>query len=137
MVNKKGIIKIIEASIAVLVILTAIISISMMKKSVVERDLSGTINPLLEEIAKNSTLREEVIIDSDASESVKSFLAKRIKDPSIGFDTKVCEINDACSLDRYPANITGNVYAGSRLISSGLISGEKPKRIGLFLWIRA
>jgi len=138
MVNRKGIIRIIEASIAVLIILTAIISVSLTKKAIVEKDLSGTINPLLEEIAKNSTLREEIIMNNgNSTEKILNFLSRRIREPSIGFDAKVCEINDACSLNRYPSNITGDVYAGSRLISSGLIGGEQPKRVSIFLWIKA
>ncbi|HLF54052.1 MAG TPA: hypothetical protein VI544_02635 [Candidatus Nanoarchaeia archaeon] len=140
MVNKKGILKILEASISILIIFGVILSFAMIRKTNSERDLSKEITPLLEEIAKNNTLREEIITDPEnANASVLTFIASRIKDPNIGYNTVICEINETCAPD-YPIDITGNLYAGSRVISSSLFGGSegaKSKKVNIFLWIKS
>jgi hypothetical protein len=137
MVNKKGIMRIIEASIAILIILVVILTISLTRRAATERDLSETITPLLEEIAKNNTLRDEIIANPEnANESIMALLAARIREPNIGYNVAICEINNPCSLESYPGDVSGNVYVGSRLISSGLIGGAQSKRVAIFLWVR-
>jgi len=139
MVNKKGIIRIIEASIAILIILVVILTISLTRRAATERDLSETITPLLEEIAKNNSMRDEIITHPEnANESIMVFLATRIKErePNIGYNVRVCEIADVCSLESYPSDVGGNIYVGSRLISSDLIGGAESKRVAIFLWVR-
>ena len=141
MVDKRGILRILEASIAILIIFGVILSFSMIRKTKSEQDLSSTINPLLEEIAKNNVLREEIITNSSiANKSIMTFLASRIKEQSIDYMVVICEINEACVLKNYPENIVGNLYASSRVISSSLLggsSGAKSKRVSIFLWIKS
>ena len=101
-----------------------------------ESDLSKMISPLLEEVAKNNTIREEIIADPlNANNTVMNFLRFRIKQPNIVYAVRICEIEDICGLSSYPTSISGNIYAGSRVISSGLIGGAQPKRVSIFLWI--
>lgn len=140
MVNKRGILKILEASIAILIIFGVVLSFSMIRRTSNERDLFQEITPLLEEIAKNNTLREEIITDPEnASTSILAFIASRIRDPNIGYNAVICEINEVCAPD-YPREITGNLYAGSRIISSSLLGGSegaKSKKVNIFLWIKS
>jgi len=140
--NEKGIIRIIEASAAILIIFIVILTFSMTKKTSTEKDLSESITPLLEEIAKNNTMRE-MIIDTNLTDvvgtnetikTIKEFLLSRV-DTNIGRDVRICEIGEVCGMNSYPTNITGNVYAGSRIISSSLTSAT-PKRISIFLWFK-
>lgn len=135
MVNKKGILRIIEASIAILIILVAIISLSASRRASTEKDLSETINPLLEEIAKNNSMRDEIITSPVSAEyAIRTFLGSRIKEPNIGYNVTICNLNEICDLS-YPGKVSGNVYAGSRIISSSLGgSATAPKRVSLFLW---
>lgn len=140
MVNKKGWIRIVEATIAILIIIAAIFSVSEIRKNKFEEDLAETINPLLENVAKNNTMREKIILDNDTSEEaedmIREFIAKNIRAPNIGYDVKICPSDSICSLDKYPEDAE-NVYAGSRIISSTLTeAGEGPKKISLFLWIK-
>ena len=137
MVNKKGILRIIEASIAILIIFTVIISFSVIRKPRAERDLSERITPLLEEMARNNSLRDEVISQpSQANASILLFLASRIKEENIGYDVKICDIDEVCGLDSYPEDKPSNLYVGSRVISSSFGGGAGAKRINLFLWLR-
>ena len=138
MVNNRGILRIIEASIAVLVILTVILTFSLVKRAQNERDLSVLTGPLLEEVAKDNVLRAEIISDNspdnrNSNISVTNFLSSRINDPSLCYRTRVCDVNDLCSLETYPKDITGNIYASSRIISSTL-SSSKSKKVSIFMW---
>ena len=67
MVNKKAWIRIVEASIGILIIFTVIFSVSQLAKKTGGGDLAEVIAPLLEEIAKNTTIRESVIRDTTDS----------------------------------------------------------------------
>ena len=141
MVNKKGIIRILEASAAMLIIFIVILTFSMTRKASTERDLSERITPLLEEIAKNNTMRDEIvkydsITNPEANESIATFLKSRITEKNLGYEFRICEIGDICGMiSGYPKDITGNVYAGSRIISSSL-EVATPKRVSIFLWFK-
>lgn len=138
MVNKRGWIRIVEASIAVLIIFAVVLSLYQGRRVSSESDLSSSITPLLEEIAKNNALRDKIITEgSDAAQSIKELVGTRIREPNIGYDARVCEIDEVCGLVDYPEEgVRGNVYAGSRLISSSLKAGAEPKKISIFLWIK-
>lgn len=137
MVGRRGILRILEASIAVLIIFTVIISFAMLRRQTTERDLSEMIAPLLEEAAKNNTLREEIISNSpNASENILKLVESRIKEPNLNYSVRICEISDVCGIE-YPRGIPGNLYAGSRVISSSLTSGAGSKRVSIFLWYKS
>jgi len=136
--DKRGIMKIIEASAAILIIFIAILTLSMTRRASTEIDLSDKITPLLEEIAKNNAIRDKVVENSaDVNETLESFLSARIIEPNIGYNFSVCiNLNEICSMQgNYPKDIVGNVYAGSRIISSSLSKAE-PKRVAIFLWFK-
>ena len=142
MVNKKGIIRIIEASIAILIIFIVVLTFSMTRKASTEKDLSSAIVPLLEEIAKNNSMREQIVNTSVTNEieenatirMILDFLSLRVTDPNIGRAANVCDVGALCGFPGgYPSNMTGNVYAGSRIISSSIFNA-KSKRISIFLW---
>lgn len=140
MVNKKGWIRIVEASIAILIILGVILTVVQIRKSTTRSsELSSDITALLDEIAKNATMRDKIITDNTASTEaegmIKAFLAREIRDPSIGYGVVICQSDALCALDPYPEGISGNLYAGSRIISSSLReTGSGPKRVSIFLW---
>jgi hypothetical protein len=139
MVNKKGWLRIVEASVAILIILSVILVVAQRKSVPSGDDLSNTITPLLEEIAKNTTLREKIIAsDNKASESaITEFLSRRIYNQGIGYNVRVCGYRDLCALEKYPEDAKGDIYSGSRIISSALGASElQPKKVEIFLWFR-
>jgi hypothetical protein len=142
MVNKKGWIRIVEASVAAIIIFIVLLSVYQVRQSTFERDLSESINPLLDEIAKNVTLREAVIGNtltggnSEAENMLRQFVGARLNDPNIGYDVKISDVDVVVGLDPYPRDIQGNLYAGSRIISSALSTGGNPKKVNIFLWVK-
>lgn len=138
--NKKGWIRIIEASIAVLIILSALIIVSQIRQAKSEKDISESISPMLEEIAKNTVMREQIITDTDdsdeAEEMIRQFIGLKLKNQNIGYNVTICESDKVCGLGKYPTGLEGNMYAGSRIISSILATNDSPKKVTLFLWAR-
>ena len=141
MVNRKGIIRIIEASAAILIIFIVVLTFSMTRKASMEKDLSERITPLLEEIAKNNSMRE-IIISTNLTDGISTnattkmiidFLGPRVLEKNIERDARVCEVEQVCGMSSIPKNITGNIYAGSRIISSSIYD-DASKRISIFLW---
>ena len=138
--NRGGIIRIIEASAAILIIFIVVLTFSMTRKASTEKDLSERITPLLEEIAKNNSMREVIIstnlsIDAEkkaAIDMIKTFLLSRVPE-GIEKDANVCDVRAVCGMSGIPKEIVGNVYAGSRIISSSL-HDDSSKRISIFLW---
>lgn len=129
-----GWVRIVEASVAILLILGVLIALNLNKSTDVNSDLSQKIPPLLEEIAANVTLRDSIINDpvDKAEQNITSFLRQRIKNPSLNFSVKVCDINDTfCPLGKYPSQ---EVFVRDRVISSTLES-YSPKRVKIFLWV--
>jgi hypothetical protein len=141
-INKKGWIRIVEATIAILIIISVLLSISKIRQNKLERDLSENINPLLTEIAKNTTTREIILEDNDSSfiaeSTIRNFVTTKLKVfPYIENNVTICGLNESCGyLEFYPSNVKGNVYAGFRIISSVLTNTKPPKKVNLFLWIK-
>jgi hypothetical protein len=141
MVNKKGWIRIVEASISILIILSVILLIAERRQSTAERDLSERITPLLEEIAKTSTLREFILRDSELSDTaekaVMAHLAKKIRESSIGYALRICDYGKICGLENYPKDAAGEVYAQGWVISTALSgAGTGPKNLKIFIWVK-
>ncbi len=125
--NKKGIIKIIEASVAILIV-ASILFISY-NKSVVGRttDYSENARDILEELANDVSLREEVL----TSGTVSSFIASKLP-THLNYEAIICEVNAACGISSLP---NGDVYSAERIISTNVDSPSfLPKKIRLFLW---
>jgi len=134
--NKKGFLRIIEAVLAIMIILGVLIIVAGRNQIRTEVDLSESISPYLDEIAKDATLRDQIIRgDVNARNNVFNFLDLRITNPSLGFDVVICEPADPCSLDAYPGDASQGLFAGERVISSTLPTYD-PKKVKVFLWIK-
>jgi hypothetical protein len=136
--NRRGWIRIVEASLAVLIVLGVLIVINSGNKSTKTLDLTEKIPPLLDEIASNQTLREKIVNSDDSNvasveSELKAVLAKRIDNPLLDYTVKICPITDSfCSLSPLPKE---EIYVGERIISSTL-NQINPKRLKLFIWTK-
>ena len=142
MVNKRGWIRIVEASIAILIIAS---SVFIIYRGVVvnkEFDLTQIITPILEEIGKNITLREKILSYQPSSgeeipPEIRDFVSARIKKPYLNYTIKICDPNflNGCALENYPENARSGVYADERIISGTVTQKQfSPKKIKIFLW---
>ena len=133
MVNKKGWLRIVEASISVLIIFSVLIVVSRTSIPQASTDLTSTITPILEEIARNVSLREQIVqLGNGSLPSLQAFVGVRIKQSTIKYAVAVCNVQEICSMPTYPTGV-GNVYAGERIISSTLDT-YNPEKVKIFLW---
>lgn len=135
MVNKRGWIRIVEASLAIIIIFGVLIVLNASKNNNYTIDLSDKIPPLLEKIALNETLREKIVSGINVSETENEsmvIISESIKNPRINYSFKICNLNEFCTLEPYP---NAEVFAGERIISSSL-NRIAPVKIKLFLWIK-
>ncbi len=132
MKDKKAIIRIIEATLAVLIILGVILAVAINQRQATtqERDLSRAILPILDEIAKNTTLRNAVL--SNDNTTIINFVSNKINQNYFAFELKICNPAEICALDKY---LETSIYAGERIISSNLTE-YAPKKVKLFVWIK-
>lgn len=146
MVNKKGWLRVVEASIAVIIVLSFIIIFSLQKTTEKEKNYTEELRVFLEEVAFNNSLREK-IADYDTTKSeddpqnnatlnmVRSFLGAKINKRLFAYEIKICLPNDHCALSPYPVGIKGDIYAVERVISD--VPGNlnfNPKKIKIYLW---
>ena len=146
MVNRKGFIKIVEASIAILVIFAVIIILVSRDNIKRTEDLSKIIPPMLEEIALNNNLRKKVLSydilenpeNAEANrviiEELEDFVMIRVR-AGINYRLRICKTDELCPIgENYPLNKDG-IYAVERIISSDLDRDEfSPWKVKIFLW---
>jgi hypothetical protein len=134
MVNKKGFLRILEAIIAVLIILSTLLFVVVRNNAdtTTANDICLQASSIMEEIGKNNTLRESVL-NSD-EDSIKNFLKNRIDNPLIGYRVRICNMDDLCSLNQGGFDKV-EICASERLITTSLSRNEfQPKKLKIFLF---
>lgn len=134
--GKRGLLRIVEASIAVLIVLAAILIVSTNKEVKTQSDLSDVLPELLEEIAKNASIRDKIFNDGQSAIlDIENFLSSRIRNPSLDYAVVICDdINGVCGLESYPENADGDLFADERVIGGTIGSGYSPKKLKIYLW---
>ncbi|OIO81747.1 hypothetical protein AUJ84_00475 [Candidatus Pacearchaeota archaeon CG1_02_32_132] len=134
--DKRGILKIIEATIAILLVFGFLLVIQVRNKDVSLPNFSEKIYDMLEEISKTPSLRAEVFntdsmgfipagpIYDFVHDKVPSYLTIKIR---------VCdEIDKICSLNEF---VNGEVYSGNRVIVPSVEEGAlNTKKLSIFLY---
>lgn len=137
---------------AILLIASAIFVIYSMQSDRKDIDLTYITTPILEEMGKNITLREEILNysteedeeDEDYSDNaailrdLNNFISSRIKNSYLRYIIKICEPNsvEGCALDLYPRNTYSGVYTDERIISAVVTSDVfSPKKVKIYIWI--
>ena len=138
--NKKGWLRLVEAVISILIVLTAVIVVVVNKGNVQEQSsLCLSIDPYLDEIAKNQVLRKEVLTQSleDAAKNLSDYLKEKIEDPALNFIVKVCLLNDECLLSEGGYEKI-EICAGERVISNyhGQEGDLPARKIKIFMFKR-
>ena len=154
MVNDRGWLRIIEATVTVLLVLSVMFFISTKNKATVqEEDLSFKTANVLKEISE-SNLRKDILEDNSASNAaenkINSFVKERIPSSieytisnscpintvcNYNFVVKICETDEECALEPKPSKITEEIYANTRLINNYMENKEfKSKKIIIYIW---
>ena len=128
--DKKGFMRILEATIAILIIISVLFLFFNQQREPVQIDRSENARDLLEEAAQNKSLRELILDDPVDISLLENFIDDRLPD-SLGFEVKICDVTAVCGIDF----IEGNVYSAERVISTTIDRDAlAPKKVRLFIW---
>lgn len=135
--NKGGWLRLVEASLAIVIVLGVVLSLSISREARKEADLTQVIRPILDEIASDQNLRAKIIECDNCPGTISElndFVGTKITNPSLGYNVSICKLDDLCTFR--PADMQGELYAVERAITSTL-SAYGPKKIKLFVWRKA
>lgn len=132
MKNKKAWLRIVESTIASLIIISAIVFI-ISKQQVNTGDISDEVYEkqryILDIISHDENLRNDIMANEKTE--VENAISKMIP-LNWGFTTKICKINEICNAE------TPNdreIYATETVIASTLIN-YSPKKLRFFVWMK-
>lgn len=144
--NKKGWLKSIEVTIAVLIVLGIILYTStnniIREPSIIKRDFSNVIPAFLESIAKNESVRAEILsADENKNDLIEKSINTSLQSLSIreGFDFHLVVTNSYNKTSLQSLGIQSpkgrNVYYYERMISSDTsVTDFKIKKVAIFVW---
>jgi|GEM_PF-1760428 len=135
--SKKGWLRIIEATIAILLIIGSVILVIEKNKPSTQDDLTERFSNLLEEAVKNPELRESITDNSkkeNKEDDLGEYLLPKIDSGLFSFKTAVCDISLECPApDGIPSN--KEIYTSERLVTAAPASQNyNPQRVRLFVW---
>ncbi|NCO11781.1 hypothetical protein CO038_04870 [Candidatus Pacearchaeota archaeon CG_4_9_14_0_2_um_filter_39_13] len=139
--NRRGILRIAEATIAILIIISFLILVQVRGRSADSVDFGDRVYEVLEEIAKNPAIRQEIFIEDNFDESrfvkedsqIYIFARERIPESYLTVEIRACEeIDKICSLGEF---VEGEVYTGQRVIVPGVEgTGFRSKKLAIFVY---
>lgn len=137
MVNRKGIVRIVEATIAILLIFGTLLILSSQRSAQVSETSPQNIPDILDEVARDESMRRDVLLeDEEAQEDlIENFLESRAYSRGYNYSVELCELSEpSCYLAQYP-DTDSDVYVYERVISTTLDDPTfAPKRIKVFVW---
>ena len=136
--DKKGLIKTLEAVISILIIMTAVFIISIRDFPSNEVDYSEKARDILKEISKNSTFRAEIVnyvlgSNQEISPEMNNFVDDKIPD-FLDYELKICPSEDICGMEIL---ISGkDIFSAERIISSTFDTYQQNsvRKIKIFIW---
>ncbi len=138
--NKKGVWRIIEAVIAVLILAGAMLLIAEKQIENTTTSVHNKLRPFLDEVAKNPQLRERILEDDQSQNQIEidltSLLEQKIPNIEFFYNVSICDINDQICKNKfsYPDNKDlHEIYSETRLITAN-IEFFRPKVVRAYIW---
>lgn len=140
--NKRGLLRIAEAAIAILIVVSFLILAQVRNNQASVVDFSERVYDVLEEIAKEPGLRNETFNENNFDENgfampdsaLFLFIKERIPESYLTIEVRVCnDIDKICSLEKF---IEGEIYTGQRVIVPSIEEGDefKAKKLAIFAY---
>ncbi len=142
--NKKGWMRILEATIAVLLV-TGVLLFVYSEHNLSSKGIDGYASNLqkkiLKDISSNVTLRNFVlndsILDSNSPEFLKlnNFVNSSIPQPPFNYSLNICNLGNPCKLDSqvFQDTLSYEIHSEEIIISANIIK-YSPRKVRLFLW---
>lgn len=135
--QRKGWMRIVEASISILIILSVLFFLYTKDVQSENLELDERAQNVLRELSSDSSFRESVL--SNRTDDVRQAIALRIPESHLAFEARVCDLDEVCGKSNFTET---SVYAAERVISSSLeknpaSGGAAPRKVRLFIWRRS
>lgn len=132
--NKKGWLRIVEAFIAILLVISVIIALINSNRSVYspKEELNRVGKNVLDYLRNDEQLMNEAL--RKETTNINKSIEKLIP-PTFGFSTNICNYEDACP-NTNPEALKKYVYSNDILIPPNLTSGNPNTKLKLFLWVK-
>jgi hypothetical protein len=142
--NKLGWMRILEATISVLLVtgvLLFIYSEHDLSPQGIDDYVSNLQKKILKDISFNVTLRNFVLSDSILSVSspefqeVNGFVNRSIAQPPFNYSLRICDLGTPCKMDSevFQDTLSYEIYSEEIVISAN-ITKYNPRKVRLFLW---
>lgn len=140
-IDRKGWLRVVEASIAILMVLSSLMIINNGIRQRQEVALDDNFNSILGKMAENNTLRGEILSYNYSNPSnaagnyqilidINGFLSREIQDRAVNYSVSICGPLESCSMEK---NIMGEVYSVERIVTTNLTnSGFNERKVRLY-----
>ena len=145
--NRKAWLRIIEVTISIVLIFGSVLIFYQINNQKSSENIGTLLPGLADQIAKNITLREEIMsldINNNANamslqSQINEFLAEQAQRNDISFASAVCTLNDVCPAPFLANGTNKEIFGYQRIISSSLSSTNNDfnsggRKIKLFVW---
>lgn len=137
--NKKAWLRIIEATLSIILILGVTILLYQTKQSIIEDNIQEKLPVFLDEIVKNNILRTAIIDeDSEAQTKTYNFLNTKMTNLDLNYEVVICEPNNQCAPS---SSITtkNDIFSAERIISTTIEKlnfeiATTPKKVKIYAW---
>lgn len=136
MENKKAWLRIVEATIAVLIIASVIFIMIVRAPREGGKNVNEMQRFVLEQVSKNDTLRTEVLNEYVGESSETFRYINSTLPPNWGFQVRVCEVEEVCGMQSFPAEAARKDIYGDEIFISSNLTKYSPKKLKLFVWIK-
>jgi len=127
MKNKKGWLRIVEASIAILIIASATLLIIYKEPTKSAADVHEIQRNILELAVLNESIRASILRDDVLS--VELYIEENTPS-NWNYTIRICEVDEVCGMPFY---INEDVYADEILVAANLTK-YSPKKLKMFMW---
>ncbi len=134
--KKKAMLKIVEAMLSILLIGGVMIILSFQNRSARISDENWEVLPqILNEVARNETLREKIITnESGINSEIEEFVKQRINSLRFEHSVAVCTLEGEC-LNPHSVAVGKEIFTAERVISTSSDYTEfEPKIVKVYMW---
>lgn len=121
--------RIVEASIAVLIVLSVLFYLYVRSQEPITSRLDETARGVLEEMALNASIRK-MVIENDGlllNQTTRNYIPAYLS-----YEIRICPVDQVCGKSSYTGE---EVYASERVIGADIQNDSySPKKIRLFIW---
>ncbi|OYT40922.1 hypothetical protein B6U80_02240 [Candidatus Pacearchaeota archaeon ex4484_26] len=140
--NKKGWIRILEAGIAIMLLLGFVYFVTLptyVKKTSFEKEVYKSVSSILDEIERNQTFREIILIANSALEkdqSLENFVAYRLAEKQLNGKIKICSIDEICTLTQAEKKEAAgkDIFVRERIIAGLPEKDLINKKVAIHAW---